>query len=660
MRTQRAASAATGIDDDVVEGASRVSSNADLDRRVARWGPAVDTLLDALYGSAEAARLRERVLGEVRAAANARRSELRQLDLEREFDPAWFHDPSMIGYVAYADRFADSLGGVTAHLDYLAELRVRYFHLMKVLRSRDGANDGGFAVVDYGAVDPSLGTWADLEALADELRARRISVCIDVVMNHTAAEHDWAMQAKAGSARHREYYLTFPDRIEPDRYEATLPEVFPEIAPGNFTWDDELDAWVWTTFNEFQWDLNYANPDVLVEMLRVMLHLANTGVDVLRLDAVAFTWKRMGTDCQNQPEAHLLAQLFRALIAIAAPAVLLKAEAIVAPTQLVQYLGAHRLERPECHIAYHNQLMVMLWSSLAAGDALLARQALAALPPTPDDTTWVNYVRCHDDIGWAVNDADAAAIGISGPAHRAYLAAFYRGDFAGSYADGAAFSTNDEIGDERTCGMTAALAGLTTATTPAEVQRALARMQLLYAVVYGFAGIPLVYMGDELGLGNDESYRGDPDLAEDSRWMHRPYMAWKLAPRRNRAGTNEGVLFRWLQTLADVRSATPAMTAGGDTYIHQLPDPAVLAWARRHPVHGRFYGVANFSSRAASAPVDSLGWAGLTAPTTVLATQGCAVTASGLTLAPFGVLWLVDGADGPLQPPAGRSATAVP
>ncbi|MFM2077094.1 MAG: Amylosucrase, partial [Actinomycetota bacterium] len=422
--------------------ADRVAARARL------WSPILRPLLDALYGDVtDTDALLQRLVGIATGGALARRASLEQLDIERETDPSWFQHSSMIGYVAYADLFGGTLQGVADHLDYLSELRVTYLHLMKVLRARDGANDGGYAVLDYRDVDPSLGTWADLEHLADQLHERGVSLCLDLVMNHTASDHEWAERARAGSDAHRRYYLVFPDRDEPDRYEAGLPEVFPEIAPGNFTWDDQLRGWVWTTFHDYQWDLNYANPDVLVEMLQIMIHLANSGVDVLRLDAVAFTWKRLGTNCQNQPEAHLIAQVYRALMAIAAPAVLLKAEAIVAPADLLPYLGVHRLERPECHLAYHNQLMVMLWSSLAAGDAALAAVAMQALPPTPASAGWVNYVRCHDDIGWAVSDDDAAAVGLNGPAHREFLARFYRGDFWQSFADGVAFSSNPDIGD---------------------------------------------------------------------------------------------------------------------------------------------------------------------------------------------------------------------
>jgi amylosucrase len=372
--------------------------------------------LDALYGAGtdnptDTAALVRRLVGTALDAAAARPWPLRVLDRRREVDPGWFQRSRAIGYACYTDRFAGTLAGVREKLDYLAELGVTYLHLMPLLKPREGANDGGYAVADYTAVDPRLGTMADLEELAAELRGRNIALCVDLVLNHTAKEHAWARRAAAGDPHYRAFYLTFPDRTLPDAYERTLPEVFPDTAPGSFTHVAEMGGWVWTTFNDYQWDLDHANPDVFAAMLDTMLELANHGVDVLRLDAVPFLWKRLGTDCQNQPEAHLLVQAFRALTRLAAPGVLFKAEAIVAPEMLVQYLGAHDRYRPECDLAYHNQLMVLLWSSLATRDARLATRALSRLRPAPAPTGWVTYLRCHDDIGWAVSDTDAAAVG---------------------------------------------------------------------------------------------------------------------------------------------------------------------------------------------------------------------------------------------------------
>jgi amylosucrase len=252
-------------------------------------------------------------------AAAARPAVLQRLDRRREIDPAWFQRSRMIGYVCYADRFAGSLPGVRQHLDYLAELGVTYLHLMPLLRPREGENDGGYAVVDYDSVDPRIGTMAELQTLAADLHERGMVLCIDLVLNHTAREHEWARKAAAGEPAYRDMYLVYPDRAEPGAYERTLPEVFPDSAPGSFTEVPEL-GWVWTSFHDYQWDLNYANPAVFRAMLGTMLALANRGIDVLRLDAAPFLWKRKGTDCQNQPEAHLLVQAFRALTGSPRPA----------------------------------------------------------------------------------------------------------------------------------------------------------------------------------------------------------------------------------------------------------------------------------------------------------------------------------------------------
>ena len=629
-------------------------SSARLDARVRFWTPRLRPLLESLYGSvADIDVLMQRLITMALDAAQVRRPSLRRLDIERETDPSWFQRPDMIGYVAYADLFGGTLKGVADRLDYLAELKVSYFHLMKVLRAREGANDGGYAVLDYCDVDPALGTWSDLEYLADELHERGVSLCLDLVMNHTAREHEWAVLARGGSQRHRDYYLVFPDRTLPDQYEQTLPEVFPEMAPGNFIWDADLSAWVWTTFNTYQWDLNYANPDVLAEMLGVMLTMANAGIDVLRLDAVAFTWKRLGTNCQNQPEAHLIAQVYRALLAIAAPAVLLKAEAIVAPSDLLPYLGVHHLQRDECHLAYHNQLMVNLWSSLASGDAALACVALENLPPTPPSATWVNYVRCHDDIGWAIADTDAAAVGVTGHGHRDFLARFYRGDFWGSFADGVPFSSNPDAGDERTCGSAAALCGVGKAVSAGDsdaLELALRRLELVYGVMFSFPGIPLVYMGDELALDNDRTYLADPEKADDSRWIHRPEMPWSLAAQRSLEGTVEHRMFSTIREYVEIRRNEPAMSAGGELWIQPYPDTAVLGWVRRHPYHGRFLGLANFAKREARVPSDSLRLAGLIEPQLVLGEPR--FDGGHVVLPPYGMAWYVDRTDSVLQPPA--------
>src|SRR4051794_2220326 len=475
----------------------------------------------------------QRLLEAMAATARERPAHLRRLDHEREITPDWLQREQAVGYVAYVDRFAGTLAGVRERLPYLRELGISYLHLMPLLRTRPEPNDGGYAVTDYGAVEPALGTIDDLRALADALHEHGMALCVDVVVNHTAQEHPWARAAAQGDQAMRARYLTFPDREEPDAYELTLPEVFPDTAPGNFTWSQQLGRWVWTTFNTFQWDLDHGNPEVFVAMAEAMMGLAAAGVDVLRLDAVPFMWKRLGTNCQNQPEVHQLLQAFRAAMRIAAPAVAFKAEAIVAPRDLVPYLGTGRHEGKECDLAYHNVLMVLLWSALASGRVGLLTHTLRAMPALPPGAGWVTYVRCHDDIGWAITPEDAARAGEDDHLHRRFLADFYAGEFPGTFARGARFQPDPLSGEARTSGSCASLAGLESASDEWAAELAVRRILLLHALAFAHGGLPLIYMGDELGLRNAPSYLAEPDKADDNRWMHRPVMDWDVAALRH-------------------------------------------------------------------------------------------------------------------------------
>ena len=423
---------------------ARLDGDATFLMRLERFYTELRDPLVALYGDDPRHEAQfGALLDAIAAAASRRDPELTRLDHEREITPDWLHREQAVGYVAYVDRFAGTLAGVRERLPYLRELGVNYLHLMPLLAARPAPNDGGYAVADYGAVEPSLGSMADLRALAGDLRAHGMALCVDVVLNHTAREHAWARAAMAGDAGRLALYRTFPDRSDPDEYERTLPEVFPETAPGSFSWVPELDRWVWTTFNEFQWDLDYTNPEVFRAMAEVILDLANVGVDVLRLDAVPFLWKRKGTDCQNQPEVHQLLQALRAVGRMAALAVAFKAEAIVSPAQLVTYLGTGRHEGKECDLAYNNVLMALLWSSLASGRVALMTHVLSSMPAVPPGAGWVTYVRCHDDIGWAITPQDAAAVGEDAHLHRRFLADFYAGGFPGSFARGARFQPDE-------------------------------------------------------------------------------------------------------------------------------------------------------------------------------------------------------------------------
>ena len=558
-----------------------------LDLRWERYSPQIAVSLARLFpdrATEVTARLRE-----ILERGIAQRSpELRRLDEARLLRPDWLQQPGMVGYVCYADRFAGNLRGVKDHVDYLDGLGVRYLHIMPFLEPRPGANDGGYAVADYRTIRPDLGTMDDLEELTAELRAHRISLVMDLVINHVAAEHEWAVRARAGEATYRDYFLMYPDRSIPDAYERTLPEVFPDFAPGNFTWNEQANAWVWTTFNDYQWDLNWANPDVLCEFVDLMCWLANKGVEVFRLDAIAFTWKRMGTNCQNQPEVHDLTQIMRACMRIAAPSVAFKAEAIVSPEDLMAYLGTGEHYGLVSDMAYHNELMVQLWNCLATAESRMAEAALSTMPTKPPSTTWATYVRCHDDIGWAISDADAAAVGVDGYEHRRFLSDFYSGQYKTSFARGLVFQANPLTGDRRISGSAASLAGLEKALEEGDehgVDMAIARIVLMYTLICGYGGVPLIYMGDELGLLNDMDYGSDPAHADDNRWAHRPFMDWALVER---VAADEDLpaarLNRALRHVLQVRAATPQVHASFAARVLPSPDPRVLILVRDHPL----------------------------------------------------------------------------
>ncbi len=569
----------------------------------ADWEPDLRSALRGLYGE-RADDVADRLMAAAGDASRRRSEDLRSRDLDRLARPDWYQSPERLGYMAYVDRFGGDLRGVAKRIPYLTELGVDVLHLLALLAAREGEDDGGFALRDYRRPDPRHGTPADLDELIAALHEADISLCVDFVLNHTSDDHEWAMAAKDGSDYHRRLFFTFPDRTEPDAYEATLPEIFPDIAPGNFTWVPEVGGWVWTTFNEFQWDLDWSNPDVMIEVAALMFDLANLGVDILRLDAIAFTWKRLGTNCQNQPEAHLIAQALRAALAMAAPATILLAEAIVGPDDLVGYLGRHELERRECELAYHNQLMVQSWGMLAARRADLGSVALQRLPTPPARTTWFTYVRCHDDIGWAVDDADAAAVDLAGAAHREFLAAYFRGDFPGSFGRGTPFGRNPVTNDERTSGMAAALAGVTAGVEsddPQAIDLGVRRMLLLYAIAFGFGGIPIVYMGDELCQLDDVAYLHDPHLADDSRWCHRPRFDDALAAERSDAATLAGRLWAGIGHLAAVRRDCPQLHGGTPSRPFDAGHRAVFAWRRSHPRFGDLVGLANVDDTAVDA-----------------------------------------------------------
>ena len=617
---------AVEIPDEVRDAVDAVLADSQLTRsereilttRIERWYPDVSDGLVTLYGEPIATRTAAVLLADAARTYAERDPELRHLDLARTLDPTWIQDPSRIGYAGYTERFAGDLRGVIDRIPYLRELGVSYLHLMPLLTPRPGDSDGGYAVADYRSVRPDLGDMDDLADLTAELRRDGISLVIDLVLNHVAAEHEWAERARAGEQRYRDYFFIYPDRTEPDEYEKTLPEIFPDFAPGNFTWNDEMGGWVWTTFNSFQWDLNWRNPRIMEEFVSIIMNLANKGVEVLRLDAIAFTITRKGTDCQGQPEVHAITEVLRAITRIATPAVDLKAEAIVAPTELLQYLGQGKYTGKVSDLAYHNSLMVQIWSMLATRNVTLAAHALGALPVEPNTATWITYIRCHDDIGWAIGDADADAVGLNGYWHRVFLADWYRAAYPMSDARGLVFQYNPVTNDRRIAGTAASLIGIETAaeavegideSTPAWKEEELRTwleerfnaLRLANAIIYGWGGVPVIWSGDELGQFNDPNWDTEPGHESDSRWSGRPVLDKGRVERRHDRSTVEGRVFSDLAHLGEVRAGLPQLSADVRTVVAPVDDEGVLVTYRDHP-RGSFVGVYNVTPDWRSVP----------------------------------------------------------
>ncbi|PXA05530.1 amylosucrase [Coraliomargarita sinensis] len=565
-----------------------------------------------------------------------RPDDLYDLDIRRENDPGWYLSNNMAGGSLYVDLFSGDLPRLREKIPYFQELGLSYVHLMPLYASRAGNSDGGYAISDYRAVDPKLGTLEDLQLLAADFRAAGISLVLDFVFNHTSDDHEWAIQAREGDREHLDYYHTYPDRTIPDQYEQHLREIFPTVRRGNFTWHEELQRWVWTTFNSFQWDLKYANPEVFRAMSAEMLFLANTGVEILRLDAVAFIWKQMGTNCENLPQAHTLIQAFNSVCRIAAPGLAFKSEAIVHPDEVAKYI-----HRQECQISYNPTLMALLWESIATRQTKLLKQSLSHRHQLPRGTSWVNYLRGHDDIGWSFDNGDAWAVGINPDGHRKFLNDFYTGAFEGSFARGVPFQHNTDTGDMRVSGTMASLAGLEEAAEQDDKElreMALRRIRMLQGVLASIGGIPLIFLGEEWGLLNDYDYLEDPEKAEDSRWVHRPAMDWNIPKKHRGKKSTPGRLFRSLKEILEMRKALPALV-GNQFQLLPVDDEHVLAYLRWHDASNLIV-IANFSEKPRSVDLSFLRQEGIAHFLKDVFSQQTVSTKNECSLGPYELLWL--------------------
>ena len=567
-----------------------------FDQRLARYYDELKWLYCELYNGDTSAF--DYFLDMLRRCWAERKEDLRAQDACREADPNWYRQRELLGMMLYTSAFAGTLEGVKEKLPYLEECGVNYLHLMPLLESSKGRSDGGYAVANFRRVQPELGTMEDLEALADACRARGMSLCLDFVMNHTSEDHEWAKKARAGEPGYRERYFFYNNWDIPNEFEKTVPQVFPTTAPGSFTWLPDCNQVVMTSFYPYQWDLNYANPMVFNDMTENLLYLTNRGIDVIRLDAVPYIWKQLGTSCRNLPQVHTLVRMMRIVCEIVCPGVLLLGEVVMEPAKVVPYFGTP--EKPECHMLYNVTTMATTWHTLATGDVSLLRHQMDTVCALPREFLFLNYLRCHDDIGWGLDYAWLGGrFGSDEVAHKKYLNDWLTGKWPGSDSRGELYNDDPRLGDARLCGTTASLCGVEAADyekNPFKMERAIACDLMLHAWMLTQSGIPVLYSGDEVGQLNDYSYHQDPERWADSRYIHRGNFQWVLAELRHDASTRQGKQFMGLRRLETIRAAEPAFDSRADVWTFETGSEHVLGVGRWYQGH-KLIAFFNFSNQ---------------------------------------------------------------
>lgn len=603
--------------------ASHSKSDEAFANRLAQHSEELEELFTGLYGDAEVLESLRELMNEAHAA---RPADLKRLDTKRVDDPEWYKRGNMFGMTMYTDLFAGDLKNLAEKVPYLKEQKLTYLHLMPLLKMPHPQNDGGYAVEDFDSVDPSLGTNEDLAALTKKLRSAGISLCLDFVMNHTASSHRWAKAAQAGDPEYQDYYYCYDDRTIPDQYDAVVPEVFPATAPGNFTWNEDMHKWVLTSFYPFQWDLNYRNPKVFIAVMKSVLGLANLGVEVFRIDAVPYIWKELGTNCRNLPQVHTIVRMLRIVLECVCPAVVLKGEVVMAPKELAAYFGTP--ERPECHMLYNVSIMVNLWSALASGDVRLLKDQLDKLDALPENCWFVNYLRCHDDVGWGLDEPEELRLGIDPLKHKEFLYHFYEGSVPGSWAMGELYNYDEASKDARSCGTTASMCGVERALITHDkplLEISMKRDLMMHSTMAFLRGFPMLSCGDEIVQLNGWEYKEDPDRVEDSRNLHRSPFNWENAEKRKKAGTLQKQMWDGLKGVREMRD-DPCF--GPDAWVTtwDAHNNAVLAMVRH--VEGRtLLGLFNFSSARQTAYLDSNGNVVLPAEVVLEPYQVCVVEA---------------------------------
>ncbi len=551
----------------------------------------------------------------------------------------WYLSEKMVGMMLYVDRFCNDLYEMEKKIDYFVELGITYVHFMPLLKSREGNNDGGYAVSDYLNVEPHLGNMKQLQKVVKMFKQKGIRTCIDFVLNHTAKEHIWAQECKKGNKDFENMYFMFDDDTIPKEYEKTMTEIFPEVAPKNFTYYDDIKKYVMTRFYEFQWDLNYANPQVFNKIVEVLLTLANKGIDIFRLDAIPYMWKEVGTNCMNHTNVHKLLKMMYSIIQDVCPSVVFLGEAIIEPKEIVKYFGD--AEQKECNVMYNASLMVLLWNSIATRDVRLMERSLSKKYDVPKDAVWINYARCHDDIGWGFEQDILRQIGFDPEAHKQFMIQFMLGKYPGSFSIGELYEFNPVTLDARNSGTFASMCGLEQALNEKhqyKIELAIKRILLLNSIIISYTGIPLLYSGDEIGQLNDWSYKTHKDIAGDSRWLHRGNMNWKAAENRFDISTIESKIFYGIKKMIDIRKNCAFFRSDIQSIPIDMGNKAVFGFHKED----KMIMLANFSEQEQWVDTYRFNWFGLKEELTdAITARKVNLNDNQILLGPYEYLWLM-------------------
>lgn len=597
------------VDTNIYEGKSNMTTTviSTYDKRLGKVYNELWNRYHKIYGHREdASQQFQNLLNMMKQKDAERKDALKKIDAEREENQGWFLSQNQVGYMLYIDLFAENLTGLKQKIKYLHELGVTYIHLMPFLKMPDEHNDGGYAVSSYTEIHKPFGTMKQFESVVDLCRELGMSVCSDFVINHTSKEHEWAQKARQGMEEYQDMYFMFDTYDIPAQYDKTVPEVFPKVSPGNFTYYEDMNKHVFTSFYEFQWDLNYQNPRVFNEIANCMMELANKGVEIFRLDAIPFMWKEIGTTCRNLDEIHDLIEMYRYVMKVVCPGVIFKGEAIVQPQEILSYFGG--MEGKECHTMYNASFMVLLWNSIATKETAVMTEALCRYPQLPEKATWINYVRCHDDIGWGFDNDVLGQQGINWVEHTKYILKFFKGDFHTTFSKGEYYEFDEWKFDGRTSGTLASLCGLEWALESRDAyQQELAekRIKLLHSIILSFSGIPVIYSGDELAQLNDWNYLTVENKAHDSRWLHRPSFDWEKAKKRHDVSTVEGRIFTDIKNRIETRKAYDIFRSDVPTYTIRTGADQVFTYFKKDE-HETFVGLANFSEYPVYVPTHVL------------------------------------------------------